>query len=172
MPKKLEEQFTKGSTGLAVATRFRLRILTTSSARASPSSSSRRSSPSRPAPRRLRPPAVPRDEGDCDKDGQLNGVDADDDNDLLSDAPENDVNPVLVAKYGPGIAVMNTCSADTDGDGVEDGYEYRSAVTSTTTSTRRPNTFLPYPGKKPYANPLFDDADTDHDGDSLTLAEE
>ena len=31
------------------------------------------------------------------------------------------------------------------------------------------NTYLPYPGKRPYPNPLDKDADDDHDGDSLTL---
>ena len=31
---------------------------------------------------------------------------------------------------------------------------------------------LPYPGKRPYPNPLFADANVDYDGDSLTLAEE
>ena len=31
---------------------------------------------------------------------------------------------------------------------------------------------LPYPGKRPYPNPLFADANVDYDGDSLTLTEE
>ena len=31
---------------------------------------------------------------------------------------------------------------------------------------------LPYPEKRPYPNALFADADTDYDGDSLTLGEE
>ena len=45
-------------------------------------------------------------------------------------------------------------------------------ATSTTTSTSSPNTYLPYPGKRPYPNALFADADVDYDGDSLTLGEE
>ena len=46
------------------------------------------------------------------------------------------------------------------------------ASTSTTTSTRTRTTMLPYPGKRPYPNPLFADATIDYDGDSLTLASE
>ena len=54
-------------------------------------------------------------DGDCDADGVLNGVDLDDDNDLLADALE------LTLKLDP-------CVGDTDGDGVEDGFEYQSAI--------------------------------------------
>ena len=99
-------------------------------------------------------------EGDCDADGQLNGVDPHDDDDLLDDALE------MRLKLDP-------CKADTDGDGVQDGYEYRSARDLNDDEDEEPNTFLPYPGKRPYPNPLFaDDANTDFDGDTLTLEEE
>ncbi len=65
------------------------------------------------------------------------------------------------------------CLADTDGDGVEDGYEYKSAIDLNDDEFQEPNTTLPYPGKRPYPNPLDpSDADKDFDGDVLTLAEE
>jgi hypothetical protein len=112
-----------------------------------------------------KPPAPPApvkaaDDGDCDGDGIKNGVDTDDDNDLLADSLE---------------ATLKTdqCNRDTDGDGIEDGYEYKSAVDLNDDEYQDPNKVLPYPGKRPYPNPLYkDDANIDFDGDSLTLAEE
>jgi hypothetical protein len=97
--------------------------------------------------------------GDCDKDGAINSVDSDDDNDLLADTDETSLG-------------TDPCSADTDGDGVEDGYEYFSALdlNRTVLSGTRPPT--PYPGKRPYPNPLFSDAGIDYDGDGITLGEE
>ena len=68
---------------------------------------------------------------------------------------------------------MNACAADSDGDGVEDGYEYKSAIDLNDDEFQEPNTTLPYPGKRPYPNPLDPtDANKDFDGDILTLAEE
>jgi hypothetical protein len=191
VPTKLEREFTKQGSS-SMPTRFRVRVLTKklgkrfTTASRSPVISA---APAAPAPAPLAPaspaqpaplaPAAPDaaptqalPEGDCDADGQVNRVDADDDNDLLSDGVEAGINSVLVAKYGPGIAQMNPCSADTDEDGVEDGYEYRSAKDLNDDEYQQPNTFLPYPAKKPYANPLFKDADIDYDGDTLTLQEE
>jgi hypothetical protein len=66
----------------------------------------------------------------------------------------------------------NACKADSDGDGVTDGYEYQSALdlNRTANSSAIP---WPYPGKRPYPNPLdASDANTDYDGDVLTLGEE
>jgi len=78
---------------------------------------------------------------------------ADSDNDLLPNA--------LEIKYG-----LDPCKADTDGDGVEDGYEYRSAKDLNSAN-------VPFPGKRPYPNPLdSSDANTDFDGDGLTMSEE
>jgi hypothetical protein len=106
------------------------------------------------------PPKPPAAEGDCDGDGVLNGVDADDDNDLLNDDIE------LLYK-------LNPCLSDTDGDSVADGFEYRSALDLNDDEYQEPNVFLPYPGKRPYPNPLDpEDAAIDFDGDVLTLAEE
>jgi hypothetical protein len=64
----------------------------------------------------------------------------------------------------------DSCLADTDGDGVGDGYEYKSAVDLNNDDYQEPNQSLPYPGKRPYPNPLDpSDASTDFDGDSLQL---
>ena len=112
-----------------------------------------------------RPPAPPKPKeadprGDCDGDGQINRVDTDDDNDLLTDAVEKgwDLDP---------------CKADTDGDKVEDGYEYQSARDLNDDEHQTPNNYTPYPEKRPYPNPLDKtDAGTDHDGDDLTLLDE
>ena len=69
--------------------------------------------------------------------------------------------------------MLDPCKADTDGDGVEDGYEYQSARDLNDDEHQDPNTYLPYPEKRPYPNALDGtDGDTDHDGDSLTLLEE
>jgi hypothetical protein len=62
------------------------------------------------------------------------------------------------------------CLRDTDKDGLEDGYEYQSALDLNHYPVNPP---LPYPGKRPYPNPLDPgDAGTDYDGDGLTLGEE
>jgi hypothetical protein len=58
------------------------------------------------------------------------------------------------------------CVADSDGDSIPDGYEYEAALDYNSRA-------LPYPGKRPYPNPLDpSDANTDYDGDGLTMADE
>ena len=58
------------------------------------------------------------------------------------------------------------CVADTDGDTIPDGYEYEAALDYNTRA-------LPYPGKRPYPNPLDpSDVNTDRDSDGLTMADE
>lgn len=58
------------------------------------------------------------------------------------------------------------CAADSDGDTISDYFEQRSAQDLNSAA-------LPYPGKRPYPNPLdATDATTDFDGDGLTLDEE
>lgn len=110
-----------------------------------------------PAP--PKPPAADPD-ADCDGDGQVNRVDTDDDNDLLTDEVEKALK-------------LDPCSSDSDGDGVSDGYEHASARDLNDDEHQDANTFLPYPEKRPYPNALDQtDANTDHDGDSLTLKEE
>src|SRR5215207_6669304 len=99
-------------------------------------------------------------EFDCDRNGVLNRDQADDDSDLLADGTETAIG-------------TNPCALDSDRDGVEDGYEYQSARDLNDDEYQGdPNEVLPYPGKRPYPNPLFADANLDYDGDVLTLAEE
>ena len=105
------------------------------------------------------PPPPPAPPSDCDDDGIANEADADDDNDLLTDVQENEIG-------------TDGCKADTDGDGVTDGYEYRSAIDLNDDEYQQPNVTHPYPGNLPYPNPLQADADKDHDGDGLPMATE
>ncbi len=67
---------------------------------------------------------------------------------------------------------LDPCRADSDYDGVEDGYEYRSAMDLNDDEDRSPQNVQPAPEKRPYPNPLFSDAGVDYDGDGLELAEE
>lgn len=98
-------------------------------------------------------------EFDCDRNGVLNRDESDDDKDLLSDDVETSLG-------------LDPCNMDTDGDGVEDGFEYQSAKDLNDDEYQNLNQILPYPGKRPYPNPLFADSQRDYDGDSLTLADE
>src|SRR4051812_16433458 len=100
-----------------------------------------------------------RPDGDCDKDHVPNSAETDMDNDLLSNDDEK-------------ALALDKCSADTDLDGVADGYEWQSALdlNRTVLFGSRPPT--PYPAKRPYPNPLFSDADIDYDGDGLSLGQE
>ena len=160
---KLTDKLTRAlriRSGLPVATRFRLRVL---AARLGRAFTPRRLSPvvdPKRAPSTDKPPANAPG-ADCDGDGTINRHDLDDDNDLLPDAQEKD--------FG-----LDRCEADTDGDKVPDGYEYRSARDLNDDDYQAaPNAYQPYPGKRPYPNPLDGtDAGIDFDGDSLTLAEE
>ncbi len=111
--------------------------------------------------RRLSPVLVPSNSGS--KVGGTNGGGAnscaagDFDGDLLPGARETQI------KTDP-------CLADTDGDGVEDGYEQQSAIDLNFYPGATP---LPYPGKRPYPNALDpSDANTDYDGDAMALREE
>jgi hypothetical protein len=166
VPAKLDGELNK-SKGASVATRFRIRVLAKKFGKKFTSAS--RSPLVSPAPPPgtviggsgpASSPSVTEPSGDCDSDGILNNVDTDDDNDLLPDD--------LEAKLG-----TDPCKADTDGDGAEDGFEYRSAIDLNNDEYQNPNVSMPYPGKRPYPNPLDStDANTDYDGDSLTVLEE
>jgi IPT/TIG domain len=119
-------------------------------------------------PRRLSPVVVGADDpsgGGSSSGGSSSGGGAnaacsdssDHDGDLLSNAFE------LQIRTDP-------CLPDTDLDGVEDGYEYQSALDLNHYPTTPP---LPYPGKRPYPNALdSSDGVTDYDGDGLQLREE
>jgi hypothetical protein len=114
--------------------------------------------PERPPTPPTPPAAAP--DADCDGDGQKNRDDGDDDNDLLSDTHESSLK-------------LDGCITDTDRDGVEDGYEYQSALDLNDDRYQGdPSVVQPYPTKTPYPNPLFKDADIDYDGDSLTMTDE
>src|SRR3954470_23630093 len=67
---------------------------------------------------------------------------------------------------------LDPCLADSDKDGVPDGFEYYSAQDLNSTVLFGTGPLLPYPGKKPYPNPLNQDQDIDYDGDGLTLGDE
>jgi hypothetical protein len=80
-----------------------------------------------------------------------------DDHDLLDGAEE--------ARFK-----TDPCLADTDRDGVEDGFEQRSAERL---NRWNDNDTIPYPGKRPYPNALDPtDAAHDYDGDGLSLGDE
>src|SRR3954454_8950851 len=82
-----------------------------------------------------------------------NSMEIDSDSDLLPDKLE------IKLKLDP-------CKPDTDSDGVDDGYEYYSALDLNSRA-------LPYAGKRPYPNPLDPgDANVDHDSDGLNLFDE
>lgn len=142
--------FLATSAGKPIPTRFRLRIVSKrfglryTDTRRSPRIGPAGSGPTGPG-------AV--DNTDCDKDGIKNDAEADDDNDFIPDTREKEI------KTDP-------CLIDTDADGIEDGFEYESALDLNSRA-------VPYPGKRPYPNALDPtDANIDHDGDGLTLAEE
>jgi Bacterial TSP3 repeat len=134
--------------GAAVATRFRLRVL---ARRLSKHFTAIKNSPFvAPKPQPVSPGGGAAPVATCP-------VGTDDDGDGLANALEISIG-------------TNPCAADSDGDGVTDGFEYRSALDL---NNGVPSQSLPYPGKRPYPNPLdATDAGTDFDGDGLTLADE
>jgi hypothetical protein len=94
-------------------------------------------------------------------------VDPDDDNDLLTDTLERQIG-------------TDACNADTDGDGMEDGWEYKSALDLEQRSCPNLGDYpvpcaaaKPFPGTRPYPNPRDgSDAGIDYDGDALTAFDE
>jgi hypothetical protein len=84
-----------------------------------------------------------------------------------NDSDKDGLNDALEVSIGTG-----PCIADTDKDGVPDGFEYYSAQDLNSTVLFGSGPLLPYPGKRPYPNPLNQDLDTDYDGDGLTLGDE
>ncbi|MEA2332753.1 MAG: hypothetical protein QOH58_2891 [Thermoleophilaceae bacterium] len=107
--------------------------------------------------RRLSPVVTGVGDGDAGENLAACDSSADHDGDLLPNSLE------LEIKTDP-------CLRDTDTDGVEDGYEYQSALDLNHYPVNPP---LPYPGKRPYPNALDPaDGSTDYDGDDLVLREE
>ena len=149
LPARLDRALDRTADGAARATRFRIRVLARKLGRFT---SLRRSLVVVPLSAGggggSTPPA-----SDCDRDGFVDTLDDDDDNDFLNDAVENAIG-------------TDTCKADTDGDGVEDGFEQLSAFDLNQNA-------LPYPGRRPYANALDpSDGGHDYDGDGLSSLEE
>jgi hypothetical protein len=148
-------QFLNIVNGKRSATRFEIYVLSGLFSKTTPKSKSPiilpagTSAPGTPGGTTVTPPPP----ADCDADGTPDAQDTDDDNDGLPDT--------LEAQIG-----TNPCKADTDGDGVSDGFEYYSALDLN-------NSNRPYPGKRPYPNPLDgSDANQDFDGDGLSQLQE
>jgi hypothetical protein len=148
----------------AAPVRFRVRILARRFGRSfTPlAASPRLGRATTPLPTTPAPTPPPAALTDCDLDGTPDGADAHDDQDQLPDT--------LEAQLG-----TDRCLSDTDGDAMQDGWEYRSAVDLNREScpaVEYPTPcepVRPYPRKRPYPNPLDPaDAGIDFDGDFLT----
>lgn len=147
---------TKG--GAAVPTRFRLRVLSARFARSFTTSS-------------LSPVITPKATTSATGTGAGTGTTstvpvAPTCQALAAADPSGDRDGDAIANDREAQIATDPCNADTDGDGIVDGYEYRSAVDLNGSA-------LPYPGKRPWPNPL-DPSDTryDFDGDGLSLSQE
>jgi hypothetical protein len=142
--------------GKAVGTRFQLQVLSGKFSKKTPKSRSpivlAADAPTTPGTTGTPGIAVTPPAPDCDADGTPDASDTDDDNDGLTDDIENAVH-------------TNPCNKDTDGDGVEDGYEYYSAKDLNDNA-------IPYPASRPFPNALAADAEKDYDGDGMTQKEE
>ncbi|MFL5838823.1 MAG: IPT/TIG domain-containing protein [Thermoleophilaceae bacterium] len=150
------DKFLSVVNGVKAPTRFQLSVLSGKFSKKTPRSKSplvlAAGTPQTPTGQ---PPVAttPPPPADCDADGTPDSIDTDDDNDLLSDDTEAAIH-------------TDPCKKDTDGDGVDDVFEYYSALDLNSNA-------LPYPGKRPYPNPLDGaDAGKDFDADGLTLAQE
>ena len=143
-------------------TLFQIRILTNQYGTATKLSRSPRIGPSSTDTPGGGNGGLPDPNGDCNHDGIPNRLQSDADGDGIPDKTE-----VNTTHTDP-------CKADTDGDGVSDGFEWQSAKDlNNTTPFNAPDAALPYPGKRPWPNPLDPtDANTDFDGDGLTMADE
>jgi hypothetical protein len=80
--------------------------------------------------------------------------------------PTGDMDADAVSNSTESTYKLDPCIADTDGDGLSDGYEFFSAIDLNGAA-------IPYPGTRPWPNPL-DPSDTnyDFDGDGLFLWQE
>ena len=154
VPEKLRP-FLGTRAGVAVPTKFQIRILARrfgkryTAITASPTIAP----DAKPADQAAPPaPAVTPSTSDCDGDGVVDELDQDDDNDHMSDLFE-------------GAIKTDPCRLDTDGDSLSDYWEYQSALDLNLRA-------LPYPGKRPYPNPLFEDMNVDYDGDGMLAWQE
>jgi len=148
VPDKLSAFLGSNSEGTAVASRFRLRVLSSrfskhfTSTKLSPVVKPKPGSGATPAGtyQQCQDKAKANPNGDIDQDGLSNGT-----------------------ELGYGV---DPCAADTDRDGMSDGYEFYSAKDLNGAA-------LPYPGRRPWPNPLDgSDRNYDFDGDGLLLWQE
>jgi hypothetical protein len=148
VPDKLAAFLGSDSEGAAVPTRFRLRVLASrfskhfTSTKLSPVIKPKSGSSSTPAGtyQECQDKAKVTPNVDVDADGLTNGT-----------------------ELGYGV---DPCNADSDGDGMIDGYEFYSAKDLNGAA-------LPYPGRRPWPNPLDNtDGQYDFDGDGMSLLEE
>ncbi len=157
VPEKLRPFLTK-SNGADLPTKFRIRILAKRFGKrytaldASPVIAPVAVGKGAETPAPLPSPAPTGPPPDCDNDGVIDDLDDDDDNDHMSD--------VFEASIG-----TDRCKLDTDSDTLSDFWEYQSALDLNLRA-------LPYPGKRPYPNPLFADLNVDYDGDGLLAWQE
>jgi hypothetical protein len=179
VPTKLSQYLSRKTGGTARPTRFRLRILSARFGKAftatklspviadaAPGSATPTTGVTIVNPNGTTQTVAPTTDADCDNDGVRNSMDADDDNDLLSDVLEVSLK-------------LNTCSADSDGDGMQDGWEYQSAIDLNTAGCNTPGystpcaPATPYPFKRSYPNPLDGtDPGIDFDGDWIATGNE
>ncbi len=148
VPDKLAAFLGADSEGAAVPTRFRLRVLAGrfsknfTSTRLSPIIKPKSGSASTPAGtyQQCQDKAKVTPDADVDADGLANGTEL---------------------SYG-----VDPCNADSDGDGMTDGYEFYAAKDLNGAA-------IPYPGRRPWPNPLDgSDGKWDFDGDGLLLSQE
>lgn len=175
VPEKLAPVMGKRD-GAAVASKFQLRVLARrfgksyTAIKLSPTILPAAAAPAvtplaAPAPVAATPAPTPAPPVDTDGDGTPDVTDEDDDNDLLPDATE----------WTIGTDPLNR---DTDGDGMEDGWEYTSAKDLNTPSCLSTADYPePCPGlhldpaSNRQPNPLNpDDVDKDYDGDWLSTS--
>jgi hypothetical protein len=152
VPDKLAAFLGSDSEGAAVPTRFRLRVLSSrfskhfTSSKLSPIVKPKAGSASTPAGtyKQCQDKAKTTPDADVDADGLTNGTEL---------------------AYG-----VDPCTADSDGDGMIDGYEFYSAKDL---NLNLNGAALPYPGRRPWPNPLDgSDGRWDFDGDGLLLSQE
>lgn len=184
IPEKLRSSLSR-SGGTFVATRFRLRVLSHRFAKryttlsGSPVIVPLATQPgaTAPAPGATAPaatagpattapaPAPAAPPPDCDGDGIVDAADTDDDADLLPDTVEQALR-------------TEVCNRDSDADGMEDGWEYQSAIDLNSESCPTGGyptpcaAARPAPVKRPYTNPLYPDTGVDYDGDWLPAGHE
>lgn len=159
LPRAIDRLLTVGANGDRRPTRLRIRVqvrkkfgkwtTVTRSPIVVPSSAAGLALPRPPAPGGPHAPDPPAPQPDAEPCGSGDDYDGD----LLSNALEENID-------------TDPCKADTDGDTVEDGFEYFSARDLNQDA-------VPYPGSRPFANPLDpSDAGNDYDSDGMSNKEE